>query len=194
MQTVISIIAILISVIYPLYIFVRKERKSLPLALTAALLSAAALEFFDLLTLIYPDNLFFWKRFTLAVESLLPPVWLWFTLTYARQNEPRSISLLQRLLLAASPLFAVSVLLLPVTSFFYSPDFSSEKVLFLGNAGYIFYILLLIYLVIPLINLEMTLTSATHTSRWKIKFELLGAGMLLAVMIFYYSQGSSSEP
>ena len=189
MQTVISIIAILISVIYPLYFFVRKERKSLPLPLTAALLSAAALELFDLLTLIYPDNLFFWKRFTLAVESLLPPVWLWFTLTYARQNELRTISLLQRLLLAASPLFAVSVLLLPVTSFFYSPDFSSEKVLFLGNAGYIFYILLLIYLVIPLINLEMTLTSATHTSRWKIKFELLGAGMLLAVMIFYYSQG-----
>ncbi len=35
----------------------------------------------------------------------------------------------------------------------------------------------------------MTLTSATHTSRWKIKFELLGAGLLLAVMIFYYSQG-----
>lgn len=189
MQTVISIIAILISVIYPLYFIVRKERKALPLPLTAALLSAAALELFDLLTLIYPDNLFFWKRFTLAVESLLPPVWLWFTLTYARQNEPRTISLLQRLLLAASPLFAVSVLLLPVTSFFYSPDFSSEKVLFLGNAGYIFYILLLIYLVIPLINLEMTLTSATHTSRWKIKFELLGAGMLLAVMIFYYSQG-----
>ena len=189
MQTVISITAILLSVIYPLYFFVRKERKALPLPLTAALLSAAALELFDLLTLLYPDNLFFWKKFALVVESSLPPVWLWFTLTYARQNELRSISLLQRLLLAASPLFAISVLLLPVTSFFYSPDFSSERVLFLGNAGFIFYLLLLIYLIIPLINLEMTLTSATHTSRWKIKFELLGAGVLLAVMIFYYSQG-----
>ena len=189
MQTVISIIAILISVIYPLYFLFRKERKALPLPLSAVLLSAATLELFDLLTLLHPDNLYFWRKFALAVESLLPPVWLWFTLTYARQNEFRSISLLQRLLLAASPLFAVSVLLLPVTSFFYSPDFSSEKILFLGNAGFIFYILLLIYLIIPLINLEVTLTSATHTSRWKIKFELLGAGVLLAVMIFYYSQG-----
>ncbi|HEX2770699.1 MAG TPA: XrtA/PEP-CTERM system histidine kinase PrsK [Geobacteraceae bacterium] len=189
MQTVISITSILLSVIFPLYFFVRKERKALPLSLSAALLSAAALELFDLLTFLYPDNLFFWKKFALAVESSLPPVWLWFTLTYARQNELRSISLLQRLLLAASPLFAVSVLLLPVTSFFYSPDFSSERVLYLGNAGFIFYLLLLIYLIIPLINLEMTLTSATQTSRLKIKFELLGAGALLAVMVFYYSQG-----
>jgi len=189
MQTVISITSILLSVIYPLYCFFRKERKTLPLPLAAILLSAAALEFFDLLAFLYPENLFFWKKFVLAIEATLPPIWLWFTLRYARQNELNSISLMQRLLLAASPLFAVSVLLFPVSSFFYSPRFASEGVLFLGNAGFIFYLLLLIYLIIPLVNLETTLKNTTHSSRWKIKFELLGAGLLLAVMIFYYSQG-----
>ncbi len=189
MQTAISITAILLAALYPLYFLVRKEKSALPFPSAAAVLAAAALEFCDLLTLLNPDSLFFWKKLALAVEALLPPVWLWFTLTYARQNESRSISLVQRLLLTASPLFAVSVLLIPITSFFYSPDFAAERVLFLGNAGFIFYLLLLIFLVIALINLETTLTSATLASRWKIKFELLGAGALLAVMIFYYSQG-----
>jgi putative PEP-CTERM system histidine kinase len=189
MQTAISITAIVLAAGYPLIFLGRREKSALPLPLAAAVLTAAALELCDLLALLNPDGLFFWKKLTLAVEALLPPVWLWFTLTYARQKEPRSISLVQRLLLAASPLFVASVLLLPVTAFFYSPDFAAEKILFLGNAGFIFYILLLIYLVIALINLEMTLTSATHSSRWKIKFELLGAGAFLAVMVFYYSQG-----
>jgi putative PEP-CTERM system histidine kinase len=189
MQTSFSITAILLSVIYLLYFIFRKGRKAIPLPLVAVVLSAAALELFDLLTLLYPDDLFFWKKFSLAIESSFPPIWFWFTLTYARQIEISSISLFQRLLFAASPIFAVFVFLFPVTSFFYSPDFDSEKVLFLGNVGFIFYLMLLIYLIIPLVNLEMTLKNASYLSRWKIKFELLGAGLLLAVMIFYYSQG-----
>jgi hypothetical protein len=189
MQTTFSIVAILFSVIYPLYFLIRKGRKALPLPLSAVVLSAAALELFDLLAFLFPENLLFWKKFSLMVESTFPPVWFWFTLTYARQNEISSISLLQRLLFAASPIFAIIVFLFPVTSFFYSPDFVSERVLFLGNIGFIFYLMLMIYLIIPLVNLEMTLKHASHLSRWKIKFELLGAGLLLAVMIFYYSQG-----
>ena len=188
MQTIISITAISLCIIYLLFLHVRKGRKAIPLSLSAAVLSAAALELFDLLALINPSDILYWKRFALAVEALLPPIWLWFTLTYARQSDIRTVSLWQRLIFAASPLFLACVLILPITSFFYSPDFSSERVLFLGNAGFIFYLFLLIYLIIPLINLEMTLTSATHSSRWKIKFELLGAGVLLAVLIFYYSQ------
>jgi putative PEP-CTERM system histidine kinase len=187
MQTFISITAISLSLGYFLYLFVGKRRNTLPLSLLSVILSAAALELFDLLAFLKPEELFFWKKYSLAAESLLPLIWLWFSLSYARQNEFRSIPLWQRLFLAVSPLFVVSVIFLPVTSFFYSPDFTSERLLFLGNGGYYFYLLLLIYLIVPLINLEMTLTSATHSARWKIKFELLGAGVLLAVLIFYYS-------
>ena len=170
MQTIISISAISLSAGYLLYLLIQKGRKAIPLPLSAVILSAAALELFDLLALINPADILSWKKYALAVEALLPPIWLWFTLTYARQNDIRSVSLWQRLLFVASPLFAASVLLLPITSFFYSPDFSSERMLFLGNAAFVFYLLLLIYLIIPLINLEMTLASATHSSRWKIKF------------------------
>ena len=190
-QTILSITAISLSSIYLLFFLKSKERSplSLPLALTAVIMLAALLEFIDFMTLLNTDKLLVWKQFALLIESFIPPAWLWFTLTYARQNEFSSISLLQRILLIFSPLFAVSVLVLPVTSFFYSPDFASEHIFFLGNAGFIFYCLLVIYLVIAMVNLEMTLRTATVISRWKIKFELLGAGSFLAVMIMYYSHG-----
>src|SRR5512137_2311770 len=122
MQTNISITAIALCACYLLFLYIRKGRMAVPLPLSAAILTAAALELFDLLALINPADLMYWKKYSLAVESLLPPIWLWFTLTYARQNDIRSVSLWQRLLFAASPLFAASVLLIPVTSFFYSPD------------------------------------------------------------------------
>jgi len=189
MQTVLSITAIFLAIAYLLYFHCRKEGGVSLYSLPATVLAAVAMEIFDLLALLHPEDLFLWKKFTLTIESFLPPLWLWFSLTYARQNELRSISLFQRFLLAISPIFAASLFLIPVTSFFYSPDFAAEGVLFLGNAGFAFYLLLLLYLINALINLEMTLVSATLASRWKIKFEVLGVGIYLAVMVFYYSQG-----
>jgi len=188
-QIIISITAIMVSAAYPLYFIVRKKRSAPPFALCAAILLASVLELLDVLTFLYPENFFPWKHAVLFAEALLPPAWLWFSLTYARQNEPRSTSVAQRLLLWISPLFAASVIILPPSAFIYSPDFPSERILFLGNTGFIFYLALLIYLIVALSNLEMTLTSAPLISRWKIKFELLGAGAFLAVLIFYYSHG-----
>ena len=187
MQTTISITAISISLVYILYLLFRKGRSAIPFPLALVIISSTLLEVFDLSAFLYPGNLFFWKKITLITESLLPSIWLWFTLTYARQNDVNSIPTWQRFLLATSPLFFVGVIILPINDFFYSPDLYTEKILFLGKAGYVFYSSLLVFLIIPLINLEVTLISATHLARWKIKFELLGSGLLLAVMIFYYS-------
>jgi hypothetical protein len=49
--------------------------------------------------------------------------------------------------------------------------------------------LLLIFLVVSLVNLEMTLAHAAPGERYRIKLEVLGCGAFLAVLIFYYSQG-----
>ncbi len=190
MQTLLSITAIVAAVAYPLiYALLRRERSALPPTLCAALLMAAALELCELLAVVQPGNFSLWMRLSLGVEAALPPTWLWFSLTYARQNEPQSIPPFQRLLLACSPLFLASVLVLPASAFFYSPDFASERILFLGNKGYFFYLFLFAYLVIALINLELTLANTSHSARWKIKFELIGAGALLAGMALYFSQG-----
>ncbi|BCS54946.1 XrtA/PEP-CTERM system histidine kinase PrsK [Geobacter sp. SVR] len=188
MTSAISITAIVTAMIFSVYSVVRRDRlNSLP-TLPCALCLAAALELFDLLALSDPEQVYFWKRFSLVTEALLPPVLLWFSLSYIRQTEFRSISLPLRLLLTFSPFFAGLMLLIPIDSLFYSPDFASERTLFLGSAGMLFYTLIMLYLVIPLINLEMTLVHTNVSNRWKIKLELLAAGAYISVLIIYYSQ------
>lgn len=190
MPTAISITAITVAVIFVLVFTLRKETPSSPLSLSITVLLAAALELFDLLAFCNPEQLYIWKKYSLAAEALMAPLWLWFSLTYARQrSEQLKIQPAYRFLLAASPLLAGTALFLPAGKLIYSPDFATEKILFLSGAGFCFYILILVYLVIALINLEFTFAHATQPSRWKIKYELLGAGAFLAMLAMYYSQG-----
>lgn len=189
LMALLSITAIIVTVMFPLYFALRKDTFSLPAPLSIAVLTATALEFFDLFILCNPEQVYVWKKLSLLTEAALTPAWLWFALTYARQKQARTISMPYRFLMAASPLFAIFAFMLPIRSFVYSPDFATEKVLFLNNNGFIFYLLMLVYLVAALIQLEQTLAHSAWTSRWKIKFELLGAGAFLAILIIYYSQG-----
>ena len=189
MLTVLSIIAIAVAAMFPLYFTFRKDTPSPPLQLSIAITLAAALEFFNLMAFCNPEELNFWGKFSITTEALLAPALLWFAMTYARQqNKSATILSPLHLLLAVSPLLTGAAIFLPISSFIYSPDFATEKILFLSNAGFIFYVLILVYLLLALINLELTFVNATHPSRWKIKFELLGVGVFLAVLIIYYSE------
>lgn len=188
MLMVLSIIAIIAAAAFPLYFTLRKDTASPPAALSIVVFIAAILELFDLLLICNPEQLYHWKKFSLATEAVLLPSWLWFALTYSRQNGRGTISMPFKLMLAASPLFMVFATMLPIRSFVYSPDFATERVLILTNYGFIFYFLLLVYLVAALIQLELTFVDATQPSRWKIKYEVVGTGAFLAVLIVYYSE------
>jgi putative PEP-CTERM system histidine kinase len=83
----------------------------------------------------------------------------------------------------------LSTFLLPEGSFFYSPDLQIEKMMFLGNAGYWFYMGCMVYSIMALMNVETTYYSASVSEKWRIKFEVIGFGSILAVLIFYFSQG-----
>ncbi|MBV5339585.1 MAG: PEP-CTERM system histidine kinase PrsK [Deltaproteobacteria bacterium] len=189
MLTTLSVTTIFAAITFPLYFTLRKDTPSTPVQLFIALFMSAAVELFDLLTLYNPEQLYLWKKCSLTAEAALIPAWLWFTMTYARQNGFRAASLPLRFTLAVSPLFTIFALILPIRSFVYSPDFATEKTLFLGNNGFMFYILMFIYLVLALIQLEQTLAHTSWTARGKIKLELLGAGAFLTILIIYYSQG-----
>ena len=189
MQIVISSTALLLAAIY-FILYLRSSERSFPVyVLLAALLGTSALELFDLLSVTYPNEEIYWKKFALVVEGFLPAAWLLFSLTHARQRELKLIPLLQRVFFVCSLAFPVAALAWPVETFFYSPDFAAERILFLNNTGFVFYAGLLLFMIISLINLEATIANASLTSRWKIKFEVVGAGCYLAVLIFYYSQG-----
>jgi putative PEP-CTERM system histidine kinase len=129
------------------------------------------------------------KKVALHLESFLPAILLFYSLTYARQISDRAISPLWWGLLSVSAVFPFSTFVLPADRFFYSPDLQIEQMMFLGNAGYWFYMGLMVYCILSLMNVEATYSAASVSEKWRIKFEVIGFGSILAVLIFYFSQG-----
>ncbi|SPP99541.1 Sensor histidine kinase, GAF domain-containing [Candidatus Sulfobium mesophilum] len=123
------------------------------------------------------------------LESLLPAVFLAVSFSYGRAWNCKSIPLFWMILFGGTIIFPALLFLYPINDFFYSPDLQSDRLLFLGNLGYWFYMGIMVYCVLTLMNLEATFASAKGGDRWKIKFEIIGMGSIVAVLIFYYSQG-----
>jgi putative PEP-CTERM system histidine kinase len=166
-----------------------QERSRTGLFLFAGLTATALLDLFDLLALASPpSDALFWKECALMAESFLPPFWILCSLTFARQSGHQKIGLLLKAAIASTFLFPIVPRILPLSAFFYAPDFPGERLLFLDNAGFFFYVALMACLVVALVNFEVTLANASHDAFWKIKFELLGLGTILTVQVFYYSQ------
>ncbi|MFZ2948208.1 MAG: XrtA/PEP-CTERM system histidine kinase PrsK, partial [Desulfuromonadaceae bacterium] len=135
-----------------------------------------------------PSNSFFWKSCVLHTESFLPVFWILCSLTYARKTGPWKIGVVLKLVIASSLLLAVLPQILPQSAFFYAPDFPDERIIFLGNAGFFFYIAIMAYLVFALVNFENTLANASSDALWGVKFEVVGLGTILTVQLFYFSQ------
>lgn len=188
-QIALSSMALLLAAAYAASIIWRSGHTFATYASVATIAVSAAVEFFDLAAVSGYGDPLRWKQYSLIAEGVLPAAWLVFSLTHARTVGVRFVTAAQRVFVAASLAFPAIVLAMPRSTFFYSPDFYSERILFLSNSGYFFYCGLLVCVVISLINLEATFSNASLSSRWKIKFDFIGAGSFLAVLIFYYSQG-----
>ncbi|MEW5744741.1 MAG: XrtA/PEP-CTERM system histidine kinase PrsK [Nitrospirota bacterium] len=183
-----AIAAAVLALAFSVHTLARRERTPSSFALSAALAAGAALELFDLMSVLEPQRLALWKRLGIIAEAFLPPSWLFFSLTFSRDWRWRSSPVLQRALAGGTPFFLIVALLIPPGGFFASPDFAAERMLFLGTAGFFYYLFFVAYMVVALATLEGTLVSAGMTARWKIKLQVLGAGAMIAVLLFYYSQ------
>lgn len=182
--SILAIVVLLTGAGYALH----QERSRAGVFLFITLTVTALLELFDLLSLVVLSDAFFWKGCALIAESLLPPFWILCSLTFARQTSPLKASQWLKIAITFTFLAAVLSRIVPLNDFFYAPDFPVEKLLFLGNAGFFFYIALMVCLVMALINFENTLSNASPGAFWKIKFELIGLGTILTAQIFYFSQ------
>ncbi|MSU62729.1 MAG: PEP-CTERM system histidine kinase PrsK [Pedosphaera sp.] len=130
-----------------------------------------------------------WQRWRLIATSFLPGVWLLFSLSYSRGNA-REFLTGSRLLLAAAFLLPVGLAIscserLIVSIDLIGPD---HWLLRLGAPGLALHFLLLVSYVLILMNLERTFRSAVGTMRWRIKFMILGLGLLFAVRAYTSSQ------
>lgn len=129
-----------------------------------------------------------WHQWRLSLLGLIPPVWLLFSLTYARGNA--SVFLSRWVWFIAT--LAVASLIL--TTFFrdalviIDPRASTDLPIHIGWSGGALYTMILVGCILVLMNLERTFRAAVGTIRWRIKFVLLGIGVLFLVRIYTTSQ------
>ncbi len=136
-----------------------------------------------------PEDALYWQRWRFALESLLPGVWLLFSMSYGREDYG---PFLAQWKWVALPFF----LLPPLAVLFQEAFFAGAPVrapsgswLFrLGWTGYVFHLLFVAGAAFILMNLERALRRSSGHSRWQIKFIVLGIGSLFAVRIYTCSQ------
>ena len=130
-----------------------------------------------------------WLRLRLLAETLVPGLFIWFSLSFARTNyrESRARWRPAILLFFVAPLGFLTArwsgLLvrdppIPLPNWLVPID----------GAGFALHVVFLFGAVIVLMNGEATLRASSGTARWQIKFLVLGMGALFGVQIFLHSQ------
>ena len=137
-----------------------------------------------------PEKAAFWGTLALVAKSFLPGVWLTFSLTYSRANY-RDFLLRSRWLLVGAflvPLLSLAAIYRP---FFYVVAYKPPVDgwgLMLDDPAKILNVLVLVSTVLILMNIERTFRAAVGTMRWRIKFLVLGLGVIFGARIYTGSQ------
>jgi putative PEP-CTERM system histidine kinase len=137
-----------------------------------------------------PERAAFWETLSLVAKSFLPGVWLAFSLTYSRANY--------RDFLVRSRWLVIGAFLIPMLSLaavsrpFFSVVAYDSPVdgwgLRFNEPAKILNVLILVSTVLILTNIERTFRAAVGTMRWRIKFLVLGLGVVFGARIYTQSQ------
>ncbi len=130
-----------------------------------------------------------WQIWRLLPQALLPGVWLVFSLTFARLNA--EVFLKKWRLIWPAALAVPLVLVLGFRTDHFrglESDSTTRWILVLGWSTTVLYCVLLPLYVLVLANLERTYRASVGTMRWRIKFMLLGVGILFVTKLYTDSQ------
>jgi len=187
LQMLILILNICILMVYAVVLLFRRCHWLCFLTQLGGVAVCVALQICDIGALYYPEYLSDWKSAALVAEAFLSGAWLYFVLGLSSEWNFCQLPLAKKILLLLCSALPVAAFL-PLSALYYSPDFITEKLLFLTSSGYAFYVVILVLLVVDLFLLEQILRSLSSKERRQMKFEIIGAGVIMAVLIIYYSQ------
>lgn len=144
------------------------------------------------LTAVSPSQIARWQTFALGVKSALPAAWIYFSLVYSRGNYSEFLRRWRVPLFAAALLPVGWLLLLLFDSKLIDVQWGTEThqmwwVAYRSEAR-VFVTLLLTADVLVLANLEKTFRSAVGAMQWRIKFMVLGLGVIFGARIYTLSQ------
>jgi putative PEP-CTERM system histidine kinase len=137
-----------------------------------------------------PEKAAFWGTLTLVTKSFLPGFWICFSLTYSRGNS-RELPARSRFLILAAFLVPVSVSLVfrdQLAPVFLHSESGGNWWISSHAAAKTLNGFLLVAAVLVLMNLERTFRSAVGTMQWRIKFIVLGLGIVFGARIYTLSQ------
>ena len=131
-----------------------------------------------------------WQGYTFQALAFLPGFWLLFSLTYARGNSREFLSrwLIPLVLAFVVPIALVLFFPDEIIEAIGTPREGGPLMVRLGFAGAVLNLLFLLNAVLVLMNLERTFRASVGTMRWRIKFMVLGLGVLFAVRAYTSSQ------
>ena len=137
-----------------------------------------------------PENAAFWGMLTLVTKSFVPGIWLCFSLTYSRRSARTSpvrawVLALAMLLLPLSISLLFRDQLVPVSPY---TDSGADWWVRSHAAAKILNGFQLVAAVMILMNLEKTFRSAVGTMQWRIKFVVIGLGIVFGASIYTLSQ------
>lgn len=178
---------ILISVLTLIPALLKRQYPTATLLLCCGLLSSAGLCYTELQLLEFPGQLFLWRKYGLLLESAMTFSLYYYTKTVFRDNREiyRGPGFWVSLFVAAATF--IYALVTPIERLVFSPDFADEKIIFLTSSGFAVYLVLMLFLVFSLVQLERTLSGLHQLQRWQVKLEVIGSGLLLAIMALYFS-------
>ncbi len=134
------------------------------------------------------EEKFFWEQCGLVTMSLLPGIWLFFSLSYGRGNY-RDFLRRWRFVLTTTFLLPIGLAILFQSKLIISTQQTDGHwIIGLGKAGIALNVLFLAGSILTLMNLERTFRAAIGTMRWRIKFMIIGLGVLFAVRCYVASQ------
>jgi len=127
-----------------------------------------------------------WQRWRLLAMAFLPGCWLLFSLTYGRGNEKEFVARWKPILLGAFvlPLGLVALAWDDLLSGESGIGPNSMCMLDLGRSGVLLIVLFTAGAILCLMNLESTLREARGTMRWRVKYMIVGLGLLFSVRCY----------
>lgn len=167
----------------------RPRRSIAHWAFVLGMLALSAESVFYGLTLKAGEEIIVWQNWMLIAISFLPGTWLLFSLTYARGNYREFLKKWNVALVCA---FVIPVFLAVVFGgdTFVPPAPESDKHGFirLGIPGLLLVVLVMLGAILVLMNLERTYRAAVGTMRWRIKFMVIGLGVIFGAWVYTTSQ------
>lgn len=133
----------------------------------------------------FVETIIRWQRVRLIIEGFIPPIWLLFSVSFAKENYKESIKRMRWPLILSFTIpliFGIGLNKAIIRDVVI--DESSKWIITLGSGGQFLYIITTIITIIVLMNLERTLRISRGHIRWQIKFMIIGLGGLFALRIY----------